>query len=377
MLDLIQLSLQAGNGGDGRVSFRREKYVPKGGPDGGDGGDGGSIFVIGDKNLNTLQSFAGKTTFRAESGEIGGKARKSGKKGEDLYLHVPLGTVVWEVTQVSGQDVSRQKLDTMHASEKQESEQRIVRQKELKSIDTRKLSKQKIIEILEDGQVELVCQGGTGGRGNDHFKSSTNQVPKQAEKGTSGQKRKVLFELKLLADIGLVGYPNAGKSTFLSVITRANPKIANYPFTTLEPNLGVTTVHDREIVIADIPGLIEGASQGKGLGYQFLRHIERCRALMFVLFIQDDQLAADHQAEQLWNSFQELQRELADYDPSLLKLSFFITINKMDLYSQDLQQRIAHRFNQEGQQVIFWSGLSGEGVDQLKEQMWQLVVDKR
>lgn len=369
MIDLIKLTLQAGKGGDGRVSFHRAKYVPKGGPDGGDGGDGGSLYLVGDKNINTLQDFAGHTSYQAQDGEMGGGDRKFGKKGADLYLHVPLGTVVWEVEdelQIDSKQLTGEQIDDFE-------DVMIVRQKELKNIRLQDIPKKRVVEILSDGQEYQICKGGKGGRGNDHFKSSTNTTPRYAEKGTPGEKKEVFLELKLLADVGLVGYPNAGKSTFLSLVTHANPKIANYPFTTLTPNLGVASSHGRELVIADIPGIIEGASQGKGLGIQFLRHIERCRVLMFVLFIDNVELTEKEQVQQVWDSYSELLKELREYNQDLLNLPMIITLNKIDLYSPQVIEDIRNVFQQKGYPVFTWSGLSKEGVEKIVAEIFSMV----
>lgn len=377
MLDIVKLHLRAGKGGDGRVSFHRAKFITKGGPNGGDGGNGGSILLIGDKNISTLQSFAGKTGFRAEDGEMGGKNRMSGKKGVDFVLKVPLGTIIWDI----GSSESLQKVVANEDADvtEEEGELSFLRQQDLKHIDVRTLHKEKVAEILEDGEEVVICKGGKGGRGNDRFKSSTNQTPMEAEKGTLGGEFEALFELQLLAEVGLVGFPNAGKSTFLSLVTKANPRIANYPFTTLEPNLGVLALPDgREVVIADIPGLIEGASEGKGLGFQFLRHVERCRVLLFVLYLEESQVADESlsdqgKAELLWEQYQRLLKEITDYDPDLKNLPYLLSVNKVDLYPKSLQADIQAFFSQKNEEVILWSGLSGEHVEELKKELGRVV----
>ena len=371
MLDIVKLHLKAGKGGDGRVSFHRAKFITKGGPEGGDGGDGGSIVLVGDKNQSTLQSFAGKTGFSAEDGEMGGKSKMSGKKGSDLVLKVPLGTVVWKLSNLENEGEST-------ANPEEFGEQMFLRQQDLKHVDIRSLPKQKVLEILHDGQEVVLCKGGKGGRGNDRFKGSTNQTPMYGERGTSGDEFDSFFELKLLAQIGLVGFPNAGKSTFLSLVTKANPRIANYPFTTIEPNLGVLALPDgREVVIADIPGLIEGASAGKGLGFQFLRHVERCQMLMFVLFLEESELSSDQSDRQkamlIWKQYQKLRKELQDYDEKISQLLSLLTVNKVDLYSKSLQAEIKKVFQKEKESVLLWSGATGENLDVLKKKLSQLV----
>lgn len=360
MIDLIKVSLKAGNGGDGRVSFHRAKYVPKGGPDGGDGADGGSVYLVGSKELNTLSSFAGQKEFQAEHGEQGGNQKKYGAKGEDLYIKVPVGTIVWKL------------LEQTPLGEVELSDQGQITQRRLKSIRLEDIQKEKVCEVLEDGQVILVCKGGQGGRGNDRFKSSINTTPMSAEKGTAGEQMEVLFELKLLADLGLVGFPNAGKSTFLSLVTKANPRIANYPFTTLEPNLGVIQLESgKEVVVADIPGIIQGASAGKGLGTQFLRHIERCRALMYVLFLDeqivfDDTKSQEEKAKVVLEQLLQLRKELEEYHLSLLELPSFVTVNKIDLYDEALRAEIVRELRKNKIDAVLWSGVTNQEIDKIK-----------
>lgn len=373
MIDLVHLTLKAGKGGDGRISFRREKFIPKGGPDGGDGGDGGSIYLVASKNVNTLLSFAGKKGFAAESGEMGGAQKMTGKKGQDLYLTVPVGTTVWSVEDLS----QLPEVSSTPSDEDVDLDQITARQ--LNKLNVNQLPKQLLVEMDEDGKTVCICKGGRGGRGNDRFKSSVNTTPREAEKGTPGEEKTVLFELKLLADVGLVGFPNAGKSTFLSLVTKANPRIANYPFTTLEPNLGVMQVHEeKEVVMADIPGIIEGASTGKGLGFQFLRHIERCRCLLFVLFLEEDAVfAEDHswaeKAEQVWQQYQTLHAELIKYSDRLAELPRIISVNKIDIYPTELQTAIVLHFKKQKTEVVLWSGVTGQGVDELKEKIAKCV----
>lgn len=282
-LDQVEIYVKSGKGGDGAVHFRKEKYVPRGGPDGGDGGKGGDVILEVKETLNTLP-FRYKERFLAEAGQPGGRQNMTGKSGEDLVLHVPPGTLVYEVLE----EESRSLLG----------------------------------DLTQPGQRLTVCKGGRGGRGNTHFKSATNQVPRTAEKGEPAQEKRLFLELKLLADIGLIGVPNAGKSTLLAALTNARPKIANYPFTTLEPNLGVAEIdNDRTVVLADIPGLIEGAHQGAGLGHDFLRHIQRTRVLIHLL----DGLSADPLAD-----FSQINSELALFDPNLGHKPQIVALNKID-----------------------------------------------
>lgn len=280
--DHATIYLKAGDGGNGVVSFRREKFVNNGGPDGGDGGRGGSIYLVCDPTLNTLLNFQHKRKYQADSGKNGGRKQQSGKSGDDLEIGVALGTVV-------------------------------------RDADTDEV----LGDITEKDQRLLIVKGGRGGRGNQHFASSRNQAPRIADKGTPGEERNIALELKLIADIGIVGVPNAGKSTFLAAVSAARPKIANYPFTTLSPNLGVADLGEyRTVVLADIPGLIEGAHMGAGLGFAFLRHIQRTRVLIHLL----DGLAANPMAD-----FDQILTELSLFDESLLQKPMIVALNKMDL----------------------------------------------
>ena len=284
-IDQAQLELQAGKGGAGSISFRREKFIPKGGPDGGNGGRGGNIVLIGDSNLRTLQDFRYKKKYIASNGYPGSSNSKSGKNGNDIKIRIPLGTIV----------------------------------KNLKSSEV-------VVDILHNEQSFVVCNGGKGGKGNINFKSSTHQTPRYAQDGLEGEKGLFDFELKLLADVGLVGLPNAGKSTLLSVISKAKPKIADYPFTTLHPNLGIVKYDDfKSFVIADIPGIIEGASKGKGLGHQFLKHIERNRVLLFLI---------DSFDEKPNKTFNSLKKELSSYNKDLLLKPKILIRSKADVSSQ-------------------------------------------
>lgn len=280
-LDEVRIYVKAGDGGDGMVAFRREKYVPHGGPAGGDGGDGGSVILEVNERLNTLSRFQGKVHFKAEPGQGGGSSNRTGANGDDLVIEVPAGTVVRLAD--SGETIA---------------------------------------DLTRHGQRAVVASGGRGGRGNQRFKTSTNQAPRVAERGEPGQERWLNLELKLIADVAIIGVPNAGKSTLLSVLSGARPKIANYPFTTLVPNLGVAIVNDTEIVFADIPGLVEGASQGVGLGHSFLRHIQRTRLLVHLL---------DGAGEDPLADFYQINTELALYDEELGRRPQLVALNKIDL----------------------------------------------
>ena len=280
-VDYTQVELTAGNGGQGCVSFRREKYIPKGGPNGGNGGQGGNIIARSDTNLHTLQDIRYSRIYKAKNGTAGSSSMKTGKNGEDIYIHVPLGTLI-------------------------------------KDMDTGEV----VAELIAKEEEVVICKGGSGGRGNINFKSSTHQTPRYAQPGLAGESGKFEFELKVLADVGLVGFPNAGKSTLLSVLSKARPKIADYPFTTLEPHLGIVKTGDyKSFIMADIPGLIEGASEGKGLGHQFLRHIERNRILLFLIDGND----LDPKS-----TFNALKDELINYNKSLLLKPIILVRTKAD-----------------------------------------------
>lgn len=276
--DTALVLISAGKGGDGAVSFRHEIYVDKGGPDGGDGGKGGDVVFEADENLNTLSHFRHRQELKAANGAAGSKRQKHGKRGQDLIVKVPVGTIIYRDDQV-------------------------------------------LVDLSRHGQQQIVAYGGDGGFGNAHFKSSTRQTPRVAELGEPGDSFEAKLELKLLADVGLVGFPNAGKSTFLSVVTNARPEIADYAFTTLTPNLGVADIDDSSLLIADIPGLIEGAAAGKGLGDQFLRHVERTAVLLHLIDIYQDDLAA---------SYRTIRKELNDYDPKLAALPEVVALTKAE-----------------------------------------------
>lgn len=386
MIDLVKLLLQAGDGGHGRVSFRREKYVAKGGPDGGYGGDGGHVILKATGHLNTLKHLSGKTDITATNGEVGGRRKKFGEKGEDIVIEVPVGTVVWLEEENKPSAARRRKYEAEHLLAKGdiESEKYFV-EKEGAGIPYREpdemfeVEREQIAALNEEGQEIIICQGGFGGRGSIAFKSSRNTTPLEAEYGSYGEKRLVSLELKLLADIGLVGYPNAGKSTLLSKITKANPKTANYPFTTIEPNLGVLTFPGgNDAIVADIPGLIEGASEGKGLGLDFLRHVENSKILLYVLFIEeaqlsDESLSLEDKVELVWKQYTSLKKELGNYHESLLKKPFMVSANKIDIYSEDIQKALKNKFKKEGVELELFSGFTNEGLDDLIEKLGKLL----
>ena len=280
-LDQAKIYVKAGDGGSGSASFRREKFIEFGGPDGGDGGDGGSVVLIAATNLNTLIDFRFQQHFKAEKGRNGMGKKKSGRAGNDLFLKVPVGTQIFEE-------------------------------------DNNTL----IEDLKKNGQKIIVAQGGKKGLGNVRFKSSTNRAPKKKTDGTKGESFWIWLQLKVIADVGIIGMPNAGKSSLLSVLTKAKPKIANYPFTTLNPNLGVTNYSDKEVTLADIPGLIEGAHEGTGLGDKFLRHIERCKSLIHLIDITD---------EDILENYLKIRKELSKYSSNLLKKKEIIVFNKIDM----------------------------------------------
>lgn len=322
-VDEANIKVEAGDGGNGCMGFRREKYIPKGGPDGGDGGDGGSIYFIGEQGLNTLADFRFTKSYRAERGENGKGRQCTGKGGEDVYVQVPLGTMVWDR-------------------------------------DTEEL----LGDVTKQDQLLKVAQGGYHGLGNIHFKSSTNRAPRQTTKGTEGERRRLRLELKVLADVGLLGLPNAGKSTLLSRVSAARPKVADYPFTTLHPNLGVVSIEaHRSFVIADIPGLIEGASEGAGLGIQFLKHLARTRILLHLVDVKPPGDLSDP-AEDV----KVLAAELENFSEELAALPRWLVLNKIDVLPEAEQeahcQGIIDRLEWTGP-VFKISAVSGMGTKEL------------
>ncbi|RTE52909.1 GTPase ObgE [Arenibacter aquaticus] len=325
-VDYVKVHLESGNGGKGSVHLHREKFITKGGPDGGDGGRGGHVIVRGNKNLWTLLGFKFKRTFRAGHGEHGSKNRSSGADGEDVYLEVPLGTVI-------------------------------------KDSETQEV----IMEITEDQEEKIILEGGLGGRGNWHFKSPTNQTPRYAQPGKSGQELDLILELKVLADVGLVGFPNAGKSTLLSVLTSAKPKIADYEFTTLKPNLGIVQYREfKSFVIADIPGIIEGAAEGKGLGHYFLRHIERNSTLLFLIPADSKDISQEYEI---------LLDELRRYNPELLDKDRLIAISKSDMLDEELMTEMKMELDKDFKEIpyMFISSVAQLGLVELKDRLWAML----
>ena len=322
-IDHVRFCSRSGSGGPGSVHFRREKHVPKGGPDGGNGGRGGHIILRGNKQLWTLLHLRYKKHAIAENGKPGEGGNRSGAEGQDIILEVPLGTI---------------------AKDAETGEKRI--------------------EILEDGQEIILTSGGRGGLGNDNFKNSTNQTPHYAQPGEPGIEEWIVLELKVLADVGLVGFPNAGKSTLLSVLSEAKPEIANYPFTTLVPNLGVVAYRDhKSFVMADIPGIIEGAAEGKGLGIRFLRHIERNSILLFMI-------PAD--ADDIKKEYDILLKELTKYNPELLDKQRMLAITKSDMLDDELMEEMRKEIPTE-LPSIFISSVAQKNLDPLKDMIWQAI----
>lgn len=322
-VDYIKIYAASGKGGKGSVHLHREKYITKGGPDGGDGGRGGHVILRADKNLWTLFHLKFKKHFKAEHGGAGSKNRSTGKDGEDVYIDVPLGT--------------------------------IVRDSETQDI---------LFEITEDKQMIILTEGGMGGRGNWHFKTSTNRTPRYAQPGIDGIDGWYQLELKLLADVGLVGFPNAGKSTLLSVLTAAKPKIADYAFTTLKPNLGIVDYRDfKSFVIADIPGIIEGAAEGKGLGHRFLRHIERNSTLLFLIPADSDDVKKEYHI---------LLNELKKHNPELLDKDRLLAISKSDMLDDELEAEIKKELPN-NISSIFISSIAQTGLTELKDKLWDML----
>lgn len=318
MVDRVKILIRAGNGGDGLVHFHRAKFQPKGGPDGGDGGKGGSLYIIADANLSTLDDFAHRQKFEAGDGQVGGSRLCSGSKGEDLTIKVPVGTYV--------------KLKPLSSK-----------------VDERGTDRWEVrmLDFDKDGMIINVARGGKGGKGNYHFRSATNQTPQEFTPGELSVWYEAELDLKLLADVGLVGLPNAGKSTLLSVLSNARPKIANYPFTTLEPNLGVADVKGKKVVIADIPGLIEGASEGKGLGVKFLQHVERTKVLVHVVSATSQQGVGEvgkESASQILVDYLTVRSELKKFGNGLEEKKEIVVINKIDMVSEEEVAEIIRTF---------------------------------
>lgn len=331
-IDYAKIEVTAGKGGNGCLSFRREKFVPKGGPDGGNGGHGGNIVIEGDPNVNTLINFRYNKIFRAKNGVNGGGGNMTGATGEQNVILVPLGTVIYDITDPN--------------------------------------NKLKIGDITEAGEQIEIARGGAGGRGNSSYANSINQAPRYSTPGKEGEVKKLELELRLMADVGLVGFPNAGKSTLLSSISAARPKIANYEFTTLEPSLGVVQLEGfKSFVMADIPGLIEGASQGKGLGIQFLKHIQRTKVLLFLIDINDEDPV---------NQYEVLRNELVTHDPMMDKKPHLIALSKIDTLTDDDVEEIIDRLkkkfsNQKDEEIMAISSVSTKNLDKLRRRLYNIV----
>lgn len=330
-VDEARITVQAGKGGNGCVSFRREKFIPKGGPDGGDGGRGGDVILRASPRLLSLYDFRLQRSYAAENGQNGSGRQRHGRNGADLYLDLPVGTLVFALRE-SGEEL--------------------------------------VADLSEPGMETVVARGGRGGKGNEHFKSATMRAPRFAQPGEGGQALTLRLELKILADAGLLGLPNAGKSTFISRVSAARPKIAPYPFTTLSPNLGVMLGgpdDEKRLVIADIPGLIEGAHEGQGLGHRFLKHIERTRFLVHIMSIEDVSL------EDPWAGFALVNNELVRFDARLGERPQVRVINKIDLAAPETLAALRERAAQDGMEVFFISALTGEGVEAVADRMWEMA----
>jgi len=324
-IDTAKIFIKSGKGGNGAVAFRREKFVPKGGPSGGNGGKGGDVIFIADRNLHTLLDFTYKKKYTADDGAPGGSALKDGKNGKDIIIKVPVGTII-------------------------------------KDFETDEL----IADLTEHEESVIIAKGGKGGKGNSNFATSTNQAPRKAEPGKPGEERFVKLELKLIADIGLVGFPNAGKSTLISAVSAARPKIADYPFTTLEPNLGIVKYKDfNTFVVADIPGIIEGAHDGKGLGHKFLKHIERTKILLILI---------DIASEDYLKEYKILLNELNEFSDILSDKQKIVAISKCDLLGDEEIKELSHlKFPGADKKVFFISSVSGKGIPKLLDYLWQQI----
>jgi len=324
-IDRTEIEIKAGDGGDGAVTFRREKYVPKGGPSGGNGGKGGDVIIQAYGNLNTLLDFRYKRKYMAGDGAIGGNSLKDGKNGKDVLIQVPIGTIIKE----------------------EESDKTIT-------------------DLDEEGKRIVIAKGGKGGKGNSNFATSTNQAPRFAENGKKGESKKIVLELKLIADVGIVGFPNAGKSTLISVISSAKPKIADYPFTTLEPNLGIVFYKDyKSFTVADIPGIIEGAHEGKGLGLKFLRHIERTKILLFLIEVTSEDIEKDYKV---------LLNELKQYSKKLADRNKIIALSKSDLLDKTSLEKLSRKkLFKQSIPIVTISSAMNEGIQEMLDKIWGLL----
>lgn len=333
-VDEARILVKAGKGGRGCMSFRREKFVPRGGPDGGDGGNGGSVYLKADKRLLSLYDFRLKRVYEAQNGQPGQGGQCDGKRGNDLILGLPVGTLVFAEDGQGGEEL--------------------------------------IADLSEPDSIVLAARGGRGGKGNEHFKSSTMRAPRFSQPGEPGEEARLRLELKILADAGLIGFPNAGKSTFISQVSAARPKIADYPFTTLTPNLGVMIDEedpDRRMVIADIPGLIEGAHTGQGLGHRFLKHVERARFLVHILSVED----VDE--DNPWAGFDLINDELRNFDPELARRRQIEVVNKIDLADPEKIERLKARARADGRNIYFISAKEKKDFEPLLAEMWKAAAE--
>ena len=327
-IDYAVIEVEAGKGGDGAVAFRREKFVPKGGPSGGNGGRGGSIILEAHHNLNTLLDFRYKKKYKADNGDAGGTSRKDGKKGEDIIIKVPVGTII-------------------------------------KDFNTGEI----LFDLDKDKKQITLAKGGKGGKGNSNFATPTNRTPRYAEPGKPAEHNKIILELKLIADVGLVGFPNAGKSTLISKVSAARPKIADYPFTTLEPNLGIVNYKEyKSFTMADIPGIIEGAHTGTGLGHKFLRHIERTRILLVMIEVTSENCNED---------FNVILSELKNYSTRLTNKKIIVSFSKADLVDEESIKKISkHKFDGVNKEPLVFSSVTGYGIKKLLDLLWKTLEEE-
>jgi GTP-binding protein len=346
MKDLARIYIKAGDGGDGAVHFHHGKYQPKGGPDGGDGGDGGDVILVADENMQNLVEFNFKKKFIVKDGEHGWGKNMHGKNTDSIEVKVPVGTVVYEIT----------------------SEQSDANLRDRETLEQVMTTRRLMVDMDVHGKRFEAAWGGRGGRGNFSFRSATNQTPKEFEPGKPGDEKWLLLEMKVVADVGLVGLPNVGKSSLLKALTNANPRIAGYPFTTLEPNLGVVSVNDSKLILVDVPGVIEDAWEGKGIGPWFLRHLERTKSLIHVLAPEVSGTSSQELeiSEQLVRDYKIVRKELEKYGNGLSEKKEMVVVNKMELVSEDLRESIANEFkNQTGKGLLWVSAGMGQGLDDL------------
>ncbi|SDB56638.1 GTP-binding protein [Desulfonatronum thiosulfatophilum] len=330
-VDEAEITVRSGHGGHGCVSFRREKYIAKGGPDGGDGGKGGDVIFRGNSKLLSLYDFRLKRLYEARNGQPGSGREKTGAKADDLVVDVPLGTQLYEVDEDG--------------------------------------VKQLLADLAVEGQTVHLVKGGRGGKGNTHFKSATMRTPRFAQPGEEGEEKRIRLELKILADVGIIGLPNAGKSTLISALSAARPKIAPYPFTTLSPNLGVMLgEHGEKLILADIPGLVSGAHEGRGLGHKFLKHVERTRFLLHVLSVEEVSLEDDP-----WAGFALLNEELGSFDPALGQKQQLWVVNKIDLWPEERLAMLRERAEHDGKDLLLISALQAKGLEELEERLWLML----